>query len=155
MQVIVGEHDLSSTRSAERHQIASGYIHHNHDGQSLENDIALLRLRRPLRLKPGVCLVCLPARNSPVRPGTRCVVTGYGYTSESGPAALKVRQAQVPVVSESRCSARINAATDRPFVLPTSSFCAGGESGSDACQVQSGFIEKFDERLTQLYFNPI
>lgn len=31
----------------------------------------------------------------------------------------------------------MNAVTEKIFILPASSFCAGGEQGNDACQVIS------------------
>lgn len=52
--------------------------------------------------------------------------------------ALRVRQASVPVVEDQECSARINNVTERLFILPVSSFCAGGELGNDACTGDGG-----------------
>lgn len=53
----------------------------------------------------------------------------------AGPIPLRVREAEVPVVSDNECVRKINAVTEKIFILPASSFCAGGESGHDACQV--------------------
>lgn len=58
----------------------------------------------------------------------------YLYIS-AGPIPLRVREAEVPIVSENECVRKINAVTEKIFILPASSFCAGGESGHDACQV--------------------
>jgi secreted trypsin-like serine protease len=73
------------------------------------------------------------------------VVTGYGYTSESGPIALKVKAANVLIVDDQQCTARINSVTEKVFLLPASSFCAGGGSSSapdglldDSCQGDGG-----------------
>jgi hypothetical protein len=33
---------------------------------------------------------------------------------------------------------KINSVTEKIFILPASSFCAGGEKGHDACQVSEG-----------------
>lgn len=49
--------------------------------------------------------------------------------------ALKIRQAEVPIVDDQQCTVKINAVTEKLFILPASSFCAGGEEGNDACQV--------------------
>jgi hypothetical protein len=38
-------------------------------------------------------------------------------------------------VSDAECIRKINAVTEKIFILPASSFCAGGEEGNDACQV--------------------
>lgn len=63
--------------------MATTYIHHNHNSQTLDNDIALLKLQGQAELKDGVCLVCLPARGVSHTAGKRCTVTGYGYMGES------------------------------------------------------------------------
>lgn len=39
-------------------------------------------------------------------------------------------------MSDNECVRKINAVTEKIFILPASSFCAGGESGHDACQVR-------------------
>lgn len=53
----------------------------------------------------------------------------------AGPIPLKVREAEIPIVSDTECIRKVNAVTEKIFILPASSFCAGGEEGNDACQV--------------------
>ena len=64
-------------------RVATTYIHHNHNSQTLDNDIAILKLHGEADLKEGVCLVCLPARGTSQQAGKKCTVTGYGYMGES------------------------------------------------------------------------
>lgn len=134
-------------------RVATTYIHHNHNSHTLDNDIALLKLHGQAELKGGVCLVCLPARGVSHAAGKRCTVTGYGYMGEggfngayqslfkysssdsAGPIPLRVREAEIPIVSDAECLRKVNAVTEKIFILPASSFCAGGEEGNDACQV--------------------
>jgi hypothetical protein len=139
--VRVGDHDLTSrygSPGAQTLRVATTYIHHNHNSQTLDNDIALLKLQGQAELKPGVCIICLPSRGSIPETGRRCTVTGYGYMGETGPIPLRVREAEVPVVSEGECVRQINAVTEKIFIMPASSFCAGGEAGNDACQGDGG-----------------
>ena len=68
--VRVGDHDLTQKFGSP-------------GAQTLDNDIALLKLHGEAELKEGVCLVCLPARGISRSAGERCVVTGYGYMGES------------------------------------------------------------------------
>ena len=49
---------------------------------------------------------------------------------------LRIREARVPIVHDNECVRKINSVTEKIFILPTSSFCAGGEKGHDACQVK-------------------
>ena len=114
--VRVGDHDLTQkygSPGAQTLRVATTYIHHNHNSQTLDNDIALLKLHGEADLKEGVCLVCLPARgtnqvncsgdifpdkhiflcqdfvsgnndiSSFQATGKKCTVTGYGYMGES------------------------------------------------------------------------
>lgn len=116
-------------------------MHHNHNGITLDNDIALLRLERPVDIEgdSSVCLICLPERNSEaLEAGKRCTVTGYGYEQETGPAALRVRQTELPIVNDQECQNKTSLALGKPFSLPASSFCAGGELGQDACHGDGG-----------------
>lgn len=55
----------------------------------------------------------------------------------AGPIPLRVREAEIPIVSDAECIRKINAVTEKIFILPASSFCAGGEEGNDACQVRT------------------
>ena len=57
------------------------------------------------------------------------------YQFLAGPIPLRVREAQIPIVNDNECVRKINAVTEKIFILPASSFCAGGEEGHDACQV--------------------
>uniref|UniRef100_A0A336MLD1 CSON002736 protein n=1 Tax=Culicoides sonorensis TaxID=179676 RepID=A0A336MLD1_CULSO len=139
--VRVGDYDLTrkyGSPGAQTLRVATTYIHHNHNSQTLDNDIALLKLHGQAELRDGVCLVCLPARGVNHAAGKRCTVTGYGYMGESGPIPLRVREAEIPIVSDTECIRKVNAVTEKIFILPASSFCAGGEEGNDACQGDGG-----------------
>lgn len=89
--VRVGDHDLTrkyGSPGAQTLRVATTYIHHNHNSQTLDNDIALLKLHGQAELKDGVCLVCLPARGVSHAAGKRCTVTGYGYMGEGNALAF-------------------------------------------------------------------
>jgi len=139
--VRVGDHDLTQkfgSPGAQTLRVATTYIHHNHNSQTLDNDIALLKLHGDAELKEGVCLVCLPARGTSQATGKKCTVTGYGYMGETGPIPLRIREARVPIVNDNECVRKINTVTEKIFILPASSFCAGGIKGHDACQGDGG-----------------
>lgn len=63
--VRVGDYDLTrkyGSPGAQTLRVATTYIHHNHNSQTLDNDIALLKLNGQAELREGVCLVCLPGK---------------------------------------------------------------------------------------------
>ncbi|XP_013790327.2 tryptase gamma-like [Limulus polyphemus] len=141
LYVRVGDFDLSrrvGSLGAETHRVYTTYIHHNYNSQTLDNDIALLKLEKETGLNNDTCLVCLPARGVTRQPGKHCTVTGYGYRGEAGPISLKVREAEVPIVDDQECTGKINAVSEKVFILPASSFCAGGEEENDACRGDGG-----------------
>jgi len=97
----------------------------------------------------------LPARGVSHAAGKRCTVTGYGYMGEAGPIPLRVREAEIPIVSDAECIRKVNAVTEKIFILPASSFCAGGEEGNDACQVNIFIKTNFYLILFQLKFSSL
>ncbi len=52
---------------------------------------------------------------------------------------MRIREAEIPIVSDTECIRKVNAVTEKIFILPASSFCAGGEMNNDACQVSFSF----------------
>ena len=58
---------------------------------------------------------------------------------------LRIREARVPIVHDNECVRKINSVTEKIFILPTSSFCAGGEKGHDACQVKCFNDDNYDD----------
>lgn len=60
--VRVGDYDLTrklGSPGAQTLRVATTYIHHNHNSQTLDNDIALLKLHGQAELREGVCLVSI------------------------------------------------------------------------------------------------
>ncbi|NXX37518.1 PRSS8 protein, partial [Nicator chloris] len=54
--------------------------HPAYAGEATSGDIALARLARPVRYRPGLGPVCLPSPSLRFPPGTPCVTTGWGDT---------------------------------------------------------------------------
>lgn len=110
--------------------IADGYVFPN-------NDIALVRLDRPIVRSEFVKPVCLP--NGEVPPvGVKCFVTGFGTTHPDTTALPKhLQQANVSIVDDEVCK---EAYKDFQHPMdPTRMRCAGfPEGGIDACRGDSG-----------------
>ncbi|KAI5107730.1 hypothetical protein C0J45_1324, partial [Silurus meridionalis] len=105
----------------------------------LSNDIALVRLAKPVSMTREISPVCLPKPESLLPTGHFCYVTGWG--DEKGSiipvVAKKLNQAPLPIVSYETCS-KISYWWDsvRPSMV-----CAGYESPDElksACQGDSG-----------------
>lgn len=65
-----------------------------------------------------------------------------------GDMSLKIREAQIPIIDDMECMTNVTDALTNPFILPSSSFCAGGRGQQDACQVKG----TFNTRSTLVWF---
>ncbi|KAM9701159.1 LOW QUALITY PROTEIN: coagulation factor VII-like, partial [Menidia menidia] len=134
LQVTVGKTDLLvSSRGNSGGGFCGCWFPRGSPPPSLDGDLALLRLARPVRLGGAAVPACLPARNSSfwrALAGVRTsVVSGWGRLAEGGPPARFLQRAELPRVPLSDCRRRLNASR--------AALCAGG-GGADACQGDSG-----------------
>ena len=110
-------------------------MHPQYDPQSLDYDIALIKLETPLKdFSACVRPVCLPSSDTKFDEQSKCYVTGFGKTLQGGDLAVTLRMAKVPLVSKETCEVAYGEKkiTDRMI-------CAGfPEGGIDACQGDSG-----------------
>ncbi|CAL1295092.1 unnamed protein product [Larinioides sclopetarius] len=138
--VRAGVTDLKSSEDNNKGQtirVVSTFIHHNFNSINLDNNVALLKLQKPVDLN-NVCVVCLPTSGQMPAGNAKCTVTGYGFITKEGEMSLKIRAAEVPIVDDTECMTNVTEALVNPFILPASSFCAGGESQQDDCQGDAG-----------------
>ncbi|XP_043212694.1 cationic trypsin-like, partial [Amphibalanus amphitrite] len=136
LYIRLGEYDLTRPENSERgFKITPSMViqHPRYDPETVDNDLAMIRLRAPL--KPSEATpVCLPRGRHP-RPGTKCTVAGWGKTKITHLFGSDVlREAEVPVVRDSRCRA-----TYADYHITSNMFCAGYKKGRvDACAGDSG-----------------
>ncbi|MEN9222184.1 MAG: trypsin-like serine protease [Thermostichus sp. BF3_bins_97] len=108
-------------------------------GEPGGNDIALVRLSRPVSL-PTLPLV-QPNQTSLTAPGTAATILGWGATAprpagqEPSGFPRDLQQATVPIVSNAQC----NAPQSYDGTILDSMLCAGfPQGGVDSCQADSG-----------------
>jgi secreted trypsin-like serine protease len=136
--VVAGIHDRTSDAAnpyLQRRSVTRIIVHPNYNNSTLDYDIALLELSTPLTLNSQVAPIHL-AGTSDVNlynAGTVFTVSGWGHTSYSGSAAIKLRKVDVPVVLSTTCNSAYGTITNRMF-------CAGNmaSGGVDSCQGDSG-----------------
>merc|ERR1719277_2166836 len=133
--IYTGAHDLlryESTRTM--FTVARIRLHERFDVNTFDNDIALLRLTRPINFNHLAAPICLPPQGSEVPPGTRCTITGWGV-SKDGRRPLK--QATVPIIRPKVCKRRDWLGSE--FTITRRMICAGYSfGGTDTCQGDSG-----------------
>ncbi|XP_061300126.1 serine protease 33-like [Pezoporus flaviventris] len=106
------------------------------------HDLALLRLRSPARLGPGVGTLCLPPPGLRLPYGAQCWVTGWGHVAEnvSLPAGAPLQEVALALLSPDTCNCLYSGLRRRALARPArpSMVCAGGAAGKGACQADSG-----------------
>ena len=136
IRVMAGAVDLTG----ERRDVVEIIEHEDYDPDTTRNDIALLRLETPFEASDRIQPVAVPdAATSAalLRPGAPAVVTGFGATSEEGPPARRLREAELDVLGDEVCERRY--ADDGDPVYGDSQVCAGIDRGHvDACYGDSG-----------------
>jgi len=131
-EVVAGEHNRFINEGHEQAITVESIVEHpNYDPRTTDNDIAILKLSRPLEFGDRVSPICLPSGNDP-RPGQMCVTTGWGATQGTGSDEV-LRQVKVPFLPFDDCQEYYDG------VLTDAMFCAGYPEGEkDSCQGDSG-----------------
>ncbi|GBP15039.1 Trypsin-1 [Eumeta japonica] len=134
IRIILGDHDQTTTTesSAIMRAVSAIIRHRSFDADSYNNDIALLKLRKPVTFSNIIKPVCLPP--SGVDPaGKEGVVVGWGRTSEGGQLPAVVQEVRVPILSLAQCRGM----KYRASRITNNMLCAG-RALTDSCQGDSG-----------------
>ena len=98
----VGVHDIRTTRPEEVYRAKRIFNHERFISSTFENDIALIRLDRPVPTADHTSPICLPTKS--VQPGRQVTVAGWGTVSEVSRVHSNVlRQATVNVLPTINC----------------------------------------------------
>ncbi|XP_035241906.1 transmembrane protease serine 2-like [Anguilla anguilla] len=113
----------------------SRLISHAYDSSSQTNDVALMKLSRPLKMSDVVKPVCLPNAGMDFVAPRTCWTSGWGAIREMGPSSQFLRDAEVPLIDRSLC----NSSLVYDGAIAGTMVCAGYlEGGVDSCQGDSG-----------------
>ena len=135
--VRVGSVDLREY-SGPDHTASRHVVHPHFDIDTVDSDIALVRLRSPVRVggrgpRP-LGVACLPRPATRLPPATLCYTVGWGKMNATHVYGSDVLQeAGVPLVGDDACAKAFD------FRLTASQMCAGYRRGGvDACAGDSG-----------------
>ena len=114
--------------------------HNNYNDTTMQNDISLLRLDKPLDLSriertiSPVCVADSSLSKNNLLTGVMAVVTGWGTLEPMGDVSPVLMQVSVPIASHEKCVD----AYDKESITKIN-ICAGYEKGKkDSCQGDSG-----------------
>uniref|UniRef100_A0A8C0F9X1 Peptidase S1 domain-containing protein n=1 Tax=Bubo bubo TaxID=30461 RepID=A0A8C0F9X1_BUBBB len=110
--------------------------HPLYNDNSLDYDIALMKLQVPLNFTDAIRAVCLPPSHQDLFQGTQCWVSGWGSTRpDQAQVTETLKEALVPLIGTKRCNSSCVYAGE----LTARMLCAGHLRGTiDACQGDSG-----------------
>ena len=136
MQVKVGANNPYNPLDGKIYQVSEVIVHEGFNSQTLENDIALLRIQDTIKFANAVPIKLLTATDiseGAVNPGVMSWVTGWGLTNVS-PQFLptSLQKVQLPLISNLQASTVWG-------TIPSTDMMAGYLNGNkDACNGDSG-----------------
>ncbi|KAM0734724.1 Trypsin-1 [Formica fusca] len=136
LTVRIMEHNRNSTSESttQNFKVEKAFKHSGYSTINYDNDIALIKLREPIKFQGSMRPACLPEPGKTFA-GEKGIVTGWGAINEGGPVSNTLQEVVVPILSNAECRA-----TKYPSRKITDNMlCAGyKQGGKDSCQGDSG-----------------
>lgn len=135
VRVRISEYDLSEHEGGERDlRVAQDYVHRDFDLDTIDSDIALLRLRTPVIQATNLAYACVPKAEEILPIHTHCYAVGWGKMRDTDLFGAHVlRQARVPLVGDDKCQHAFD------YDITENQMCAGYRKGGvDTCAGDSG-----------------
>merc|ERR1719402_1495008 len=142
--VWVGLHDWRDQGDLQEHIGVEEKLEHE-EYQFPDNDLALLKLNRPVKWRKEAQPLCLPETKSNSYEGDMATVTGWGRLwnnhTRAGPATYELREVDVKIISNTQCDNQYGDITENMLCAAEEN----GNGGKDSCNGDSGgplFVER-------------
>ena len=148
-QIIFGLHDLDEPKGAKFMSLSNKHVINHplfHSPTPYNNDIALIKIPRPMKKYGNIAPICMPQPDLCLPPGHECVVTGWGNNDRLGGERYppRLQEASVSVLDPEFCVnpdplSEENKNNYYTKLYNENMICAGSAEGyKDACQGDSG-----------------
>lgn len=135
LEVTLGDHNRDTTKTTQytvKSSVEQLIVHPKYDVNTVDNDIALLKLSETVEYSNGVQPVCLPCSATPAAlQGQNGTVTGWGTTSSGGDTSDVLQEVELPLLSTTECQSYLGDTV-------TNNMMCTYLHGKDACQGDSG-----------------
>jgi len=154
VKIRAGDHRMSTSEGSEQEiAVQAAFVHPKYNGNTVDNDIALVKLVQPLTFDDYVQPACLPAlanEDADYAEGELLTISGWGSTRQALRAPSTLQVAAVPMISQKDCEDAYSSQN----TITSSMFCAGklNIGGVDSCQGDSGgpVVKKVGDKFTVL-----
>ncbi|XP_062383230.1 coagulation factor X [Sardina pilchardus] len=135
--IVLGEFNINKEEGREaKHEVELYVTHMNYIPATYHNDIALIKLKTPIKFNKYILPACLPERDFAERVlmnQKEGMMSGFGRLGERSAQTTLLQRLTVPFVDRASCI------ESSSFKVSKHMFCAGYlEAGRDACQGDSG-----------------
>ncbi|XP_013420482.1 anionic trypsin-2 [Lingula anatina] len=140
-QITLGESDLLLEEGSEQvYTVATWENHPDFDPATLNNDVTLVKLDRPVAGSKYVSPICLPTFREDG--GTKCIVAGWGFSKQAESNdkiprwqwSDKLYYVEVPILEMTTCRNLLPS-----FNISDTMACAASlQGGRDSCKMDSG-----------------
>lgn len=122
----------SPTKFSKDITIAEKIVHKNYVKETVDNDIALLRLSEPVEYSAGIKPICLPCQfTSTSFSGERGTVTGWGVTAFGGRQSDVLEEVELPILTTRECQKFFGKSVTNNMICTL-------KTGRDSCSGDSG-----------------
>ncbi|XP_052791110.1 LOW QUALITY PROTEIN: coagulation factor XI-like [Mya arenaria] len=139
--VRVGDHHIFEHDKGEKKMKIEDFVHPRYNYNTITNDIALLKLEKPMAPSDTVGFACLPNKGDAIEKRIKkadhselCYIIGWGKAKSTDLyGSTRLLEAQIPLVDRDTCQKAFD------YVIHRTQLCAGSRRGGvDSCAGDSG-----------------
>jgi len=145
--IVAGDHMHSVVeKGEERVGVIDFQIHQNYSKMDKVNDLAILKLAKPISFSDTIRPICLPPKGDPIAVGQTCVAAGWGRIDSEDERLTSdvLQQLVVPVHDQNKCFQKWVRVYNKETMTcagamdGSTSVCNGDSGGPLVCQAKDG-----------------